>query len=240
MLSKLNWRDHKKYPCILYIRVFFCFLDGRKKRHSLLVAAFIVCGQQFISLAQSSMSYRDFDDLGGSVRLSDPSYYADGDIIYLQAGAIENYSDYPTRNLILSLWATKQIYSGGDLTGYLLAEANVGRLVGYLGFYNFSAPAAYSAPPQSDYYLTMVLSEYQLFNWTGTDYEVIDYKRFDGVQTFGVEPNMLIHNFWGYRLAGLNQIDPGDFFPCNFLAAIKGVTPLLPTARGCLSGPMTG
>jgi len=100
----------------------------------------------------------------------------------LSVERIENTtSDFTSGTLQLSLWATESPYSGGTISGYIVAEYQLPETLGPGQYYsNISPSVAYDAPPDGTYYFTMVLAEYN-----GSQFAIADSLNFSNTQTIG-------------------------------------------------------
>lgn len=112
-------------------------------------------------------------------RLSGPVGYRllDGRVA-LSAACIENPrpAGNSSENLVLELWALPdgQIYNGGYFSGYGLASANVGRLLGQFGLTQCEYLEPLTLPADGRYHLALMLRE-----WTLDGYRTRDYVNFD-------------------------------------------------------------
>lgn len=106
-------------------------------------------------------------------------YETDQDFVTLEASSVENNrSGGYSGTLKLKLWATDYRYTGGTITGHIMATARLGELDGGYAFNNLSEEVAFIEPPDGTYNVTMTLTEYD-----GED-KVVDYITFDDTVTF--------------------------------------------------------
>ena len=117
----------------------------------------------------------------------DLSYERSGSLMTLEVERIENHDPIlpfsRSGTLTIQLWATSSPYYGGYLSGYLLAQAEIGRIRGGRFLSHVRRTVSFSSPPQGTYWIVMVLAE-----WQGFAYETIDYLRFSRRQTFDPSP----------------------------------------------------
>jgi hypothetical protein len=97
-------------------------------------------------------------------------YSRHGDSVSLFADRIDNLNnaDITSGNLALQLWACQTPYTGGDLTGWKLAEFPLGILQAnyFLGPVRSEVPA--NLPESGEYAIVLVISE-----WDGTGFNLI-------------------------------------------------------------------
>ena len=108
-------------------------------------------------------------------------YNPSGSNVTLEVGRIDNYTYGGTSGTIrLRLWATSSRYSGGSLSGYVMASSSLGTLSGRSYFSNVVRTVPLTVPPSGTYYVTMTLEEY-----TSSGYVTRDYLTFNSTRTFG-------------------------------------------------------
>ena len=108
------------------------------------------------------------------------SYRTQGDSITFGVAAIRNNRSGGTSGTLkLKVWATRTLYQGGTISGYLLAEERLGQLRGGYSYTSLSYTKSWEVPPAGTYYITMTVTEYD-----GQDF-VMDYVTFDDTATFG-------------------------------------------------------
>jgi len=95
---------------------------------------------------------------------------------------INDDADYDSGTLKLKLWASASSYSGGTISGYILAVYNLGKLDSGDSFDNIEVSAAYDPPPYGRYYITLTLTE-----WDGSNDIIRDYASFENTQILGSE-----------------------------------------------------
>jgi hypothetical protein len=120
-------------------------------------------------------------DMSGTVRFD-----RSGSWVSLSAGRIENYGLQGSMSgtLVLQLWATSAPYYGQSiLTGYKLAEANLGTLWGGYYLSDINRTVVFNEPPQGYYTAVLVVGE-----WDGSKFITVDWFNFAGVQNFGGLP----------------------------------------------------
>jgi hypothetical protein len=109
-----------------------------------------------------------------------------GNFVTLSASRIDNFrvSGSISGTLSLQLWATYTPYYGGTLSGYKLAEINLGQLWGGNYFGNIRQMVSLFEPPTGYYNMILILGE-----WNGYEYLVEDWFNFANLQNFvGVPP----------------------------------------------------
>jgi hypothetical protein len=108
-----------------------------------------------------------------------------GNFVTLSASRIDNFrvSGSISGTLSLQLWATNTPYYGGTLSGYKLAEINLGQLWGGNYFGNISQMVNLFEPPTGYYNMILILGE-----WNGYEYLVVDWFNFTNLQNFGGVP----------------------------------------------------
>ena len=82
--------------------------------------------------------------------------------------------------LKLKLWATDSPYSGGAISGYLIAQANLGQLAGGQSLVDIVRTRGLADPPGGTYFMTMTLSEFD-----GSQDRTVDYVTFTRTASFG-------------------------------------------------------
>lgn len=107
-------------------------------------------------------------------------YRIKGNFLTLSAdGIVNNWNEW-SGVLFLKLWATDSPYPGGEIRGYVVGTARIGRLRGGDYIQNIETEVPYLEPPLGTYYLTMTLTEQK------QDSEVItDYMTFPNAETLG-------------------------------------------------------
>lgn len=107
------------------------------------------------------------------------SYDLNNGLVTLKVSkVVNNQSNTTSGSLKLKLYATKQAYNGGSINGYVLAETNLGQLQPNTYFHSINRQPSFNQPPDGEYYLTLVLTEYN-----GQDY-IVAYQKFSGTETF--------------------------------------------------------
>lgn len=102
------------------------------------------------------------------------AYSISGANVNLTASRVLNQSGRTTGTLRLRLYATSTAYSGGRLTGYMLAEYNFSQVLANNQYYtNVNATVAYTAPQPGTWYYTLGLVETR----NGSD-TLVDYSTF--------------------------------------------------------------
>lgn len=95
----------------------------------------------------------------------------EGGTIDISVAKISHHRAGRTGSLRLSAWATKEPYNGGMLRGYELGAVEKKALDPGYAYTNVQNVAKFNAPPDGDYYVCLVLSEF------GSDkkYSVVDH-----------------------------------------------------------------
>jgi hypothetical protein len=73
-------------------------------------------------------------------------------------------------SLRVELWATDTYYSGGDLSGYVVASKDLDPLNAGYGYVKFDTTVPYNLPPPGYYFMVMALEEYTASGWVIRDY----------------------------------------------------------------------
>lgn len=148
-----------------------------KKRYPICCAIFLALLLNLIVVSNLSAQQIAMSGTIGYERL--------GKSVTLSASRIDNFgvSGSISGTLALQLWGTNAPYYGGTLGGYKLAEINLGRLFGGNYFGNISQMVNFSEPPTGYYNVTLVLAE-----WNGYEYLVVDWFNFTNIQNFGGLP----------------------------------------------------
>lgn len=96
----------------------------------------------------------------GEVILSGSAYYRfiEEDISF-GVEKISNNKNMQSRMLTLTLWASKEKYTGSAINGYLLTSVNIGEFDPYFSLINFGVTTGYTMPPTGTYYIIMILME---------------------------------------------------------------------------------
>ena len=107
-------------------------------------------------------------------------YEIDGNYITLYGDKIQNQNNGGrTGTLKVSIYATDYPYSGGYLNGYLLYEYALDPLDAGYFYSDISKTGWCTYPPSGSYSLTVVLLEYQSY-----DYKIVDYITMNGYTDF--------------------------------------------------------
>ena len=107
-------------------------------------------------------------------------YEIDGKYITLYGDEIQNQNNSGrTGTLKVAIYATNYPYSGGYLNGYLLFEYQLDPLYSGYVYSNVSDTGWCTYPPTGSYSMTIVLLEYQSY-----DYQIVDYITMDGYKYF--------------------------------------------------------
>ncbi|WP_143085112.1 hypothetical protein [Pseudoalteromonas denitrificans] len=113
-------------------------------------------------------------DMSGSF-----SYQINANTVSLSVDEIaNNRSGGKSGTLSIELWATTAAYTGGEITGYKLADYTYGQLTGGQYVTNINSGAiSLSTPPAGTYHISMIVEEY--------NNGIVDYGTFDETRTFG-------------------------------------------------------
>ncbi|MCP5557934.1 MAG: hypothetical protein H7A55_09305 [Verrucomicrobiaceae bacterium] len=84
----------------------------------------------------------------------------EGGTVTMQVGKISHTRRTRTGTLRLALWATKQPYRGGDISGFELGRVEKKALEPGYSYTDVQNTAKLQRPPGGTYYLAIVLSEY--------------------------------------------------------------------------------
>lgn len=103
---------------------------------------------------------------------------ASGGVI-ISADHIANEGPRRSGLLRMRLWALRAPYTGAVLDGYPLATKSLGKLKSGFEFQNYSRRAPFRAPPEGEYYVTLVLEERVPGGWF-----VRDWVNFPGTSIF--------------------------------------------------------
>jgi hypothetical protein len=68
-------------------------------------------------------------------------------------------------SLRLQLWACPTYYTGGELSGYVVASQQLDPLSAELGYLKLNLPVSYSPPPSGYYFMVLTLDEYTDAGW---------------------------------------------------------------------------
>lgn len=100
-----------------------------------------------------------------------------------QLGEIYNARSSGLSGLLrVRLWASNSYYAGGTLTGYPIAERDMGQLAGGYFYDNLSFTTSYSPPPGGAYYLVLTVDEYSNGEWLIQDFYTFPKpKKFKGL-----------------------------------------------------------
>jgi hypothetical protein len=119
-------------------------------------------------------------DMSGTI-----AYTYLGATAVLTADRIDNNDYYGySGTLRLELWASPTPYVGIAQFGYKLAQYSVGQLTAGYYYYDVSSGnVPFVPPPDGTYHMTMLLTEFD-----GYDFAVRDYLAFSRMETFGLPP----------------------------------------------------
>ena len=82
--------------------------------------------------------------------------------------------------LALQIWATTDVYNGGDLVGYPIGTLHLRPLRAGSAYVQIDYFVRYKAPPPGLYFTTITLEEF-----TADGYVIVDYENFPGIVNFG-------------------------------------------------------
>tara|TARA_X000000368_G_C23033388_1_gene713565 strand:- start:89 stop:493 length:405 start_codon:yes stop_codon:yes gene_type:complete len=107
-------------------------------------------------------------------------YKIDGKYITLYGDKIKNQNNRGTTGTLkVAIWATNHRYNGGRINGYNLYEYKLDPLESGLYYYDVSKTGWCTYPPSGSYYLTILLLEYDYY-----DYKIVDHISMDGYTRF--------------------------------------------------------
>jgi hypothetical protein len=100
------------------------------------------------------------------------SYNQIGNFVNLQVQRIDNYRPLGSISgtLVLQLWATSTMYTGLNIFGYKIGEANLGQLRGRYFWSRVNQTVPYFAPPNGTRNIVLVLSEWHLGSYRPVDW----------------------------------------------------------------------
>jgi len=98
----------------------------------------------------------------------------------LSAEKISNNGSQTSGSLRLRLWATSSPFSGGTISGYVLAtSASLNPIEAGYYYSDLNLRGAFRRPPKGWYYTTLTLEQYTSSGW-----QIFDYGNFDGTTQF--------------------------------------------------------
>lgn len=109
-----------------------------------------------------------------------------GSTVTLSASRIDNYEadGSSSGTLVLQLWATNMPYYGQSiLSGYKLAEADLGVIWGGYYLSNINRTIIFYEPATGYYNMVLAVAE-----WDGSKYITVDWCNFTEVESFGGLP----------------------------------------------------
>ncbi len=104
----------------------------------------------------------------------------EGGTIEIGIGKISHHRPGSTGNLKLTVWATKERYSGGTIKGHEMGSVTKSPLKAGTNYSDVKNTAKYTPPPDGTYFITITLSEY------GSDktYSIVDFHTMSDPATF--------------------------------------------------------
>lgn len=116
-------------------------------------------------------------DLGFS---GQTSYQRSGGTVTLVAHTIHNNRNGGSSGTLkLMLWATPTPYDGKNINGFVVAQSELGSLLGNTYFPNISRTVSFFTPSAGQYYMTLTLSEYREGR-----YQIVDYMNYSNMEAF--------------------------------------------------------
>lgn len=129
------------------------------------------CTGQLVTNEYSVITHSTKPAASGLVLQGNCGYIEQNGKMTVTVGEIANQRDFGNTSgtLALELWALNQAYHGGDFDGIALAGTGIGSLNGQYSLYNASYDLDFQEPPAGEWYLTLMLRE-----WNGAGYETRD------------------------------------------------------------------
>ena len=108
------------------------------------------------------------------------SYQRSGSTVTLVSNTIHNNRDGGTSGTLkLMLWATPAPYDGENINGFVVAQTELGSLLGNTYFPNISRTVSFLTPSAGSYFMTLTLSEYR-----DGHYQIVDYMNYSNMEAF--------------------------------------------------------